>query len=98
MTKYRKKPVIIEAFRMGIDVRPDWFCDKVTTNEITTHYVDKESENASPFQYKRTYCLINTLEGQMKGDFGDYIIQGVNGEIYPCKPDIFEKTYELVNE
>lgn len=40
--------------------------------------------------------VIDTLEGQMKADIGDYIIKGVNGEFYPCKPDIFEKTYELV--
>ena len=41
--------------------------------------------------------FINTLEGEMKGNDGDYIIRGVNGEIYPCKPDIFEKTYEKVD-
>lgn len=39
---------------------------------------------------------IDTLEGTMKADIGDYIITGVNGEQYPCKPDIFEKTYESV--
>lgn len=42
--------------------------------------------------------IINTLEGQMHAAVGDYIITGVNGEQYPCKPDIFEKTYELVEE
>ncbi|NRT90899.1 hypothetical protein [Clostridium beijerinckii] len=42
--------------------------------------------------------LINTLEGTLKANVGDYIITGVNGEQYPCKPDIFEKTYELVEE
>ena len=93
--KYRKLPVEIEAFKMGIDPRPDWFTDKVTTNEITTHYYEP-MESRNPFTMDATYCLINTLEGQMKGDFGDYIIKGVQGEIYPCKPDIFEKTYEPV--
>jgi len=39
---------------------------------------------------------INTLEGVMSATIGDFIIQGVNGEFYPCKPDIFEKTYEAV--
>jgi hypothetical protein len=39
---------------------------------------------------------IKTLEGKMKGDIGDWIIQGVKGEIYPCKPDIFEATYDPV--
>jgi len=41
-------------------------------------------------------CLIDTLEGQMTADYGDYIIKGVKGEFYPCKPDIFEMTYEEV--
>ena len=40
---------------------------------------------------------INTLEGVMNANYGDYIIKGVNGEIYPCKPDIFEKTYGPVD-
>lgn len=42
--------------------------------------------------------IIHTLEGDMMAYPGDYIITGVNGEQYPCKPEIFEKTYELVNE
>jgi len=82
MNKFRKKPVVIEAFRYWVDARPDWFCDKVTTNEIVTH---------------ETHCEINTLEGVMRGEVGDYIIQGVKGEIYPCKPDIFDATYESAN-
>jgi hypothetical protein len=45
-----------------------------------------------------TYCDIKTLEGTMRGDYGNYIIKGVQGEIYPCKPDIFESTYEKVDE
>jgi hypothetical protein len=81
MAKYRKKPVVIEAFKYGKDHIPDWFIDKVLTNDIITH-ID--------------HCTINTLEGIMRGDYGDYIIQGVQNEIYPCKPDIFEMTYESV--
>lgn len=81
MAKFRKKPVVIEAFIYGKDRRPDWFIDKVTENEIVTF---------------EDFCLINTLEGKMKGDYWDYIIKGVQGEIYPCKPDIFEATYEAV--
>lgn len=41
---------------------------------------------------------IPTLEGNMKANIGDYIIKGINGEFYPCKPDIFDKTYEKVTE
>lgn len=84
--KYRKKPVVIEAFRMGIDNRPDWFQDKVSEDKIVTY------EN--PFESFKTYCVISTFEGMMRGDYGDYIIKGIKGEIYPCKPDIFEETYE----
>lgn len=79
--KYRTKPVVIEAFRYYIDNRPDWFCDKVSSNEIITF---------------ETHCKINTLDGIMRAEVGDYIIQGIKGEIYPCKPDIFEATYEKV--
>ena len=85
MVKYRKKPVVIEACRFMIDsYMPDWFMDNVSNDTIITH------EDGT--------CDIKTLEGTMKADYGDYIIMGVNGEIYPCKPDIFEKTYEKVDE
>lgn len=92
MAKYRKKPVVIEAFQYGVDARPDWFCDKVTSNEITTHC---GTDLRQPEDY---YCEIKTLEGVMRGDCYDYIIQGVKGEIYPCKPDIFNLTYDKVEE
>ena len=83
MSKYRKKSVKVEAVRYMIDdTLPDWFMDRVTNNTIITH--------------KDGTCDINTLEGIMKSNKGDYIILGVNGEVYPCKPDIFEKTYEPV--
>ncbi|MEK4360856.1 hypothetical protein NYE48_28005 [Paenibacillus sp. FSL M7-1455] len=95
MAKYRKKPVVIEAFRMGIDPRPDWFQDKVSTNEITTYLAPGEDDDG-PFGFSKTCCDIKTLEGVMRADYGDWVIQGVNGEVYPCKPDIFEKTYEEV--
>jgi hypothetical protein len=101
MGRYRKKPVEIEAFRMGIDARPDWFQDKVSTNEIITFVVAEnriEGELTNPFKYNKTGCIITTLEGDMTGDYGDYIIQGVKGEVYPCKPDIFELTYEMVEK
>lgn len=79
--KYRKKPVIIEAFRFQIDNEmPDWFNDKRITNEIVT--------------FDDGSCDIWTLEGVMHANKGDYIILGVKGEVYPCKPDIFEQTYD----
>lgn len=81
--KFRKKPVVIEAFRYNLDSRPDWFSDKVSTNDIITYPPS---------------CLIKTLEGLMTAHKGDWVIQGVEGEIYPCKPDIFEATYDKVEE
>lgn len=86
MPFYRKKPIVIEAFRYFIDPRPEWFDDSVTKN-ITLTTISNPS-----------YCEIKTLEGVMRGIHGDWIIKGINGEIYPCTPDIFEKTYELVEE
>lgn len=47
---------------------------------------------------KETTLVIHTLEGDMEASIGDYIIKGVKGEFYPCKPDIFDKTYEEVTE
>lgn len=89
--KYKKKPVVIEAFKYDGDLKgadgkyyvPEW---AVTAfKNACMQYVDGE-------------LYIATLEGDMKASVGDYIIKGVEGEIYPCKPDIFEKTYEKVNE
>ena len=80
MYKFRKKPVVIEAFRWGIDQVPKWWEDaKEILIDIPTG----------------TVC-IPTLEGYHNARFGDYIIQGIQGELYPCKPDIFEATYEKV--
>lgn len=95
MSKYRKKPVVIEAFRLGEDDMPDWFMDMVSYNAIILHL---ESRNLSSSKSVEGFCLIKTLEGEMRGECGDYIIQGIKREIYPCKPDIFEATYEAVNE
>ncbi len=86
--KYRKKPVEVEAFRIGIDYIPDWFMDKVTLKEATLSKNPKHE----------TFAVIQTIEGVILANYGDYIIRGVKGEIYPCKPDIFEATYELVEE
>ncbi len=81
--KYRKKPVVIEAFRIGYDDYPEWFGLEMYSGRNIIHDV-----------YEGAGCLIETLEGQMKANHGDYIIKGVKGELYPCKPDVFEQTYE----
>lgn len=79
---YRKKPVLVEAFELGVEAFPEWFLDRISTNEVTI----KQGPTAD----------ILTLEGVMHANVGDFIIKGVSGEIYPCKPDIFRKTYEKV--
>lgn len=85
--KFRKKPIVIEAFQLDGDMIDPLFVEAghypVTVKGIT-YYPD--------------YAEIATLEGTMKADIGDWIITGVNGEQYPCKPDIFQKTYEEVVE
>lgn len=91
--KYRKKPVVIEAFKYDGDLKvsdgkyyiPDWAVKAYEDGVM--FYGDIGNMPGELF--------IKTLEGAHHASVGDYIIQGVNGEIYPCKPDIFEKTYEL---
>nr|DAG17602.1 MAG TPA: PGDYG protein [Caudoviricetes sp.] len=86
-----KKPVVIEAFQLnerGL-VAEDWFWNAVTENTIITHDFGKYYPNPA-------WCEIKTLEGTMIAKAGDYIIRGVKGEIYPCKPDIFKMIYEAV--
>ncbi len=93
--KYRKKPIVIEAFKLddrGI-VEEDWFWDAVVNDTIILHHFGYEIYDPEP-----AWCEIKTLEGIMLAKAGDYIIRGVNGEIYPCKADIFEKTYEVITE
>ena len=80
--KYRKKPVEIEAIQfIGTDE------NKIELHKFMgfKYYIDENED-----------LIIQTLEGNMKANLGDFIIKGVNGEFYPCKPDIFEKTYEAV--
>jgi hypothetical protein len=90
MAKYRKLPVVIEAMQFTDETKQDCF------NFVTCEkYADHEQEN-SAINWDKKLLVICTLEGRMTASLGDYIIKGVNGEFYPCKPDIFEKTYELV--
>ncbi len=89
--KYRKKPVVIEAFQYDGDIvninAPKWATDAINDG---TMFFDSKNEGDPPCE-----LFIRTLEGVHHASVNDYIIRGVNGEIYPCKPDIFEKTYEI---
>ena len=83
--KFRKKPVVIEARRLQEPETPQelafWCGGRVCgVGEVG----------------KKVWLEIDTLEGTHRADYGDWIIQGVKGEFYPCKPDIFDMTYEKV--
>ena len=80
MAQYRKKPVVIEAFQWDrLGEWPTWFSRAVDEYTVIIN--------------GRT-CDIETLEGVHTAQHGDWIIQGVKGELYPCKPGIFALTYE----
>jgi hypothetical protein len=87
--KFRKKPVEIEARKFRTNNEP--YEDK-NMDEIVGWIIN----NGGKARHDGTDIYIETLEGEMRAIVGDYIIQGVKGEFYPCKPDIFEETYELV--
>ena len=85
--KYRKKPVVIEAIKYDGYNYPyvqDWIDG---THNLWPQWIHNYGE-----------FKIRTLEGDMTASVGDYIIKGIDGEFYPCKPDIFEKTYEEIDE
>lgn len=94
--KYRKKPVIIEAiqvphrFSNNQKDYPKWFVE-ANENETIVVYKGMMTQEVK-------YVEIETIDGTMTCDVGDYIIKGIAGELYPCKKDIFEKTYEKVEE
>ena len=88
--KYRKKPVIIEAWE---------FTKKALgSNDSWVRLYRNELHLISQYSGEVLYIEIDTLEGTMRADLGDIIIKGVQGELYPCKPDIFEATYEIVEK
>lgn len=93
---YKKKPVVIEAIQLTIHN-----CYNVTAF-IEGEEPDIKSKDAQIWweRYedivKSEGLKIKTLEGTMTANIGDYTIKGIKGEFYPCKPDIFEQTYELI--
>lgn len=84
MPKFRKKPVVIEAILNSADLKP------ADLHALIGSFNGLRIEGRCVF--------IETLEGVMKADEGDWIIKGVKGELYPCKNDVFEQSYERVEE
>lgn len=85
MGKYKKKPVVVEAVQ---------FVD--TSDSIHAICEMNGGDISVDYSQKPPVLKVYTFEGVMTANVGDYIIRGVKGEIYPCKPDIFEQTYERV--
>jgi len=82
MGRFRKRPVEIEAFRLPLaDPMPPWLAEAVAAGKVRPY---------------RGGAKIDTLEGLLTAEPGDWIIRGVKGELYPCKSDIFAATYDPV--
>ncbi len=81
MPKFRKKPVVIEAIQ-------------ITDATFDSPHPNDEHIPGVTYDPRDRCAFIDTLEGRMRADMGDWIITGVKGEHYPCKPDIFAATYE----
>ena len=89
MTRYRKKPVEVEAVQICSEngdrtAWPEWLVDAFSNWQVTYHGVDKK------------LFWVASLEGGVCGEIGDWIVRGVEGELYPVKDSIFRKTYEEV--
>ena len=85
--KFRKKPVEIEAIQF---TRLNWEeIQQFTNNKATSLTIERRINGACT-------CIIQTLEGNMTANEGDWIIKGIKGEFYPCKPDVFGLTYERI--
>jgi len=99
---YRKRPVVVEAMRFTGDVEDRnailaWIGTGGGRARHWPHRDEKRVGNGEVWQsYDPEHLTIRTLEGDMRADLGDYVIRGVAGEFYPCKPAVFEATYERV--
>lgn len=96
MKQFRKKPVVIEAFQLTYEVAkgespvPEWAVEASKKGILKISVTDKI--------HGSQFAEVETLEGKMIANANDWIIQGINKEIYPCKPEIFEKIYDVVVE
>lgn len=90
--KFRKKPIVIEAVQIKKGMPyPNWLIDAIKLDKVTVFHLSFGVDIPA-------FAKIETLEGTMRGDDGDWIIQGVKGELYPCRDDIFRATYEPVED
>ncbi len=92
MAKFKKKPVVIEAIKWDGTLTGKHYIDLLFQDLCTTSITYNKQDNIV------SAWFIGTVIGHCRVSNGDYIIRGVNGEYYPCKPEIFEKTYDAVND
>lgn len=95
MMRYRKKPVVIEAYQVS-EYDYDGFL-------MFNHFCNPpswliEASKAGRVYIKDSMIYLETLEGDMRVSINDYIVRGIDGELYPCKPSIFERTYERLDD
>ena len=88
--KARKKPIEVEVWKVGgfVDDIPEW----AHSNDVTPAQFVFEKDG----DYEVHHVIIKTLEGNMVGNRGDFVVLGAAGELYPVRPDIFEKTFDLI--
>lgn len=99
--RHRKKPVEIEARRLegsNAEMHAVYQWIEQNTEGSFEPYTDPTPASGVSIDPETGFYLVATLEGVMQAKPGDWIIRGVQGEFYPCKPDIFEATYEPVEE
>ena len=88
MPKFRKKPVVIEAIQFN----------GVNGKDVEQWISKNKNNRIGKVVSSGDAILMRTLKGAMRAEIGDYIIKDVKGDFFPCKPDIFEQTYELIEE
>lgn len=96
--RFRKKPVEIEAWQYLQNIsapKPKWLKDAESNGDVREYRQVMIEQGQRWLDAPRLY--IKTLEGEMEASINDWIIRGVKGELYPCKPDIFAATYEAVS-
>ena len=85
--RFRKKPIVVEAMQRTGDNDTD-----------IVNWMQGGWRTGGAWQHNNGSLVIPTLEGEMQASTGDWVIRGVGGEFYPCKPDIFEATYDPVED
>lgn len=93
MIYFRKKPIEVQAMHFDTN-------NKVNNSQMDSivNWINQGKDSGDRHAWHNdTNIFISTLEGEMRANVGDWIIKGVKGEFYPCKPDIFEETYERVD-